>query len=271
MQVQLRERTFGELFSLIFSLALSLFPKLFVILAIFSLPSLAFNLVFGFGDGLGGPDPDSVDLTMAEISILGLLLMLGVLLMIVANALAQGACMLLVAGSFTGGSATIGECFGAAFRRLLSLVGFSLLFSLVVGIGFLLCLVPGLIFWPMFILGVPAIMVERLGATTGMARSRELTTGHRWPVLGMQLLITFMLSLINGVVIMIAVLIPSMLSGEPAAVSAVILWLVQVATMTVTVVFPVVYYFNLRVVKEDFDIVQLTAMVDEIGRRGRGE
>ncbi len=188
--------------------------------------------------------------------------------MIVANALAQGAGMLLVAGSFTGKSATIGECFGAAFRRLLPLVGFSLLFSLVVGIGFLLCLVPGLIFWPMFILGVPAIMVERLGATTAMARSRELTSGHRWPVLGMQLLITFMLSLINGVV-MIAVLLPSMLSGGSEAIPTVIVWLVQVASMTVTVVFPVVYYFNLRVVKEGFDVLQLTAMVDEIGRRGR--
>ncbi len=177
--------------------------------------------------------------------------------------------MLLVAGSFTGRSATIGECFGAAFRRLLPLVGFSLLFSLVVGIGLLACLVPGLIFWPMFILGVPAIMVERLGATTAMARSRELTKGHRWPVLGMQLLITFMLSLINGVVIMIAVLLPSMLSGGSETIPTVILWLVQVATMTVTVVFPVVYYFNLRVVKEGFDVLQLTAMVDEIGRRGR--
>jgi hypothetical protein len=262
--VQLRERTFGELFSLIFSLALSHFPMLFVILAVFSLPSLAFNLVYGFGDGLGGPDLESVDLTMAGISLLGLLLI------IVANALAQGAGMLLVAGSFTGRSATIGECFGAAFRRLLPLVGFSLLFSLVVGIGLLACLVPGLIFWPMFILGVPAIMVERMRATSAMARSRVLTKGHRWPVLGMQLLITFMLSLINGVV-MIAVLLPSMLSegSEVAAAYTVILWFVQVATMTVTVVFPVVYYFNLRVVKEGFDVLQLTAMVDEIGRRGR--
>ena len=48
-----------------------------------------------------------------------------------------------------------------------------------------------------------------------------------------------------------------------------IVWVLEVAVGTVTVVLPVVYYFNLRIVKEGFDVVQLTSLVDEIGRRGR--
>ena len=61
----------------------------------------------------------------------------------------------------------------------------SILVGLVVGIGFILLIIPGIIFLTMLSVTIPALIVEDHGGTAAMGRSWNLVKGHFWHVLGM--------------------------------------------------------------------------------------
>ncbi|WP_311269815.1 glycerophosphoryl diester phosphodiesterase membrane domain-containing protein [Sphingobium sp. WCS2017Hpa-17] len=72
--------------------------------------------------------------------------------------------------------------FGAAF-------GFSLLSGLAMVLGFLCLIVPGVMLFTRWALGLPALLRENLSVSEAMGRSSALTDGNRWRILGMALLI----------------------------------------------------------------------------------
>jgi integral membrane sensor domain MASE1 len=72
----------------------------------------------------------------------------------------------------------------------------------------------------MWIVAVPAAVVERPGVFAALGRSSELTKGHRWQILGLllvYLLIVFGFSLLLGFAVLIVSFIPLL----PVLVSAV--------------------------------------------------
>jgi hypothetical protein len=58
-----------------------------------------------------------------------------------------------------------------------------LVFSAGTAIGFVLLLVPGVLFFTWFVLTAPVIKIERRGVRAAFARSRALVRGHFWLVL----------------------------------------------------------------------------------------
>jgi uncharacterized membrane protein len=86
---------------------------------------------------------------------------------------------------------------------LLPLIGLSILWAIGVGIGFMLLIVPGVIFLMKWAVAVPALVVERGGIFAAFTRSAELTKGARWKIFGLSLLllvIYWLLSALVGVV-----------------------------------------------------------------------
>ena len=83
-------------------------------------------------------------------------------------------------------------------------------------------------------------------------------------------ILVFVTVSVISVIISGLIMAPYAMTEGSSAVPSVVTWLLGVCISTIGVVFPVVYYFNLRVVKEGFDVQQLTTLVDEIGRR-RGD
>ena len=65
----------------------------------------------------------------------------------------------------------------------LRLIAVSILFSLGVGIGLTLFIVPGLVFFAWFVMAAPLVKIEGLGVRAAFRRSRQLERGHFWPVL----------------------------------------------------------------------------------------
>jgi hypothetical protein len=61
--------------------------------------------------------------------------------------------------------------------------------GIVVAIGLLLLVIPGLIWLAMFFVAFPACVVERLGPIESMTRSAELTKGVRWRVFAVVLVV----------------------------------------------------------------------------------
>ena len=69
------------------------------------------------------------------------------------------------------------------------LVGLALLFYLVVGVGLVLCIVPGVVIYTLWSLAIPALMTERLGVGQALSRSYRLVIGDAWRVFAILLLV----------------------------------------------------------------------------------
>ncbi len=73
----------------------------------------------------------------------------------------------------------VGKSLVAALKLLLPMIGLAILSTIIVGLGFLLLIVPGIIAYIMLIVTVPVLVEERAGVIGSMKRSAELTKGSR--------------------------------------------------------------------------------------------
>ena len=146
------------------------------------------------------------------------------------------------------------EALKVGLRRFLPVLGLAFLAALLIVLGFAL-LIPGLILYTMWFVAVAACVVERTGPWTSMRRSRELTKGHRWKILGIALLL-FLLSLINRVLRLVLV----STGGETLALIGTMIW-VAISYAFSSVVIAVSYY-ELRAAKEGIDIEQIASVFD---------
>ena len=133
MQVDLRPRSFGELVGLTFSLSGAHFAKLFPLSLLLSAPSLALTFF---------------QRQMDPVEDLGAIMAMTLGAMLVGIAiwpLAAAASIKIVASSYTGTRCSLGEGLAVGLRRLMPLLGCVMTVGLLVGLGTLLFIVPGLI------------------------------------------------------------------------------------------------------------------------------
>lgn len=102
-------------------------------------------------------------------------------------------------------SVDLSETLGFTVGRLPSLLGAGIITGILIVVGLICLVVPGIILAIMFSLVVPAIVIERAGALESLSRSRKLVRG-RW-------LKTFGLLLIVYIIIIVAGLIFSAISS----------------------------------------------------------
>ncbi len=106
----------------------------------------------------------------------GLILLLAHVLLI---PIASAAVVYGVFQGLRGRPATIGQCISVAAARWTAIISLAILTVLVVGIGFLLCVIPGFFLtYGLFIAG-PVLIVEKLDPVAAMKRSWELTDGYK--------------------------------------------------------------------------------------------
>lgn len=94
-----------------------------------------------------------------------------------------------------GRPSSFGEAAGEAGRVLPANIAMVILMGLGVMLGSLLLVIPGVMLFLRWSVAVPALVVERAGILGSLGRSRDLTRGHRWAVLGF-LLVTGLLNLV---------------------------------------------------------------------------
>ena len=118
-------------------------------------------------------------------------LLVGILASLVAAAISIVIGAILQAATLRAGAlATIGdpvdvaESYRWGLRRFGSVLLVSILVGIVVAFGFILLVVPGVIFLTFLAVSVPAVVVEGARGTGAMRRSWRLVRGHFWHVLG---------------------------------------------------------------------------------------
>jgi hypothetical protein len=135
---------------------------------------------------------------------------------------------------------------GRAFRLILPMIGLAICSAFLMGVGFLLLVVPGIIVYIALIVSVPAL-IEEGGVFHSMRRSRELTRGSRGRIF--LLLILFLIAYLLAWGVTAAIGAALGVSDDALVQSA-----LQALSVTVITVLgsamSAALYFELRTVKE---------------------
>jgi len=121
---------------------------------------------------------------------------------VVLTMLTQGALVRVTAAHLQGREASFGEAAMTGLRNALPLFALAILLGLGLMLGFLLLIVPAVILYLMWAVAAPALVEEKIGVIDAFGRSRYLTSGARWKVLGLGLimiLVYWLFSIISGI------------------------------------------------------------------------
>ncbi len=176
----------------------------------------------------------------------------GGIIFLLTNTLSQAAITYGTVMDLRGQKASFGDCLGRGLAMLPRVIAAAFLASIGMGIGFLLLFIPGLILLLMWWVFVPAIVVEGVGVFESFGRSRGLTSGHRWGIFGLLVLV----GILQWVVLLVAGFIGAALGSIGAEILNLIVALVFTAFASVLAA--VGYYF-LRAEKEGI-------VIDDIAR-----
>jgi hypothetical protein len=168
----------------------------------------------------------------------------------------------LLAGAMTtgGAAATLGRevdvnaSYRYAFSRLAGLIGLALLVGLVVGVGFILFIIPGIIFLVFLSVSVAAFIIERLGAVDSMKRSWRLVRDHWWHTFGVIVVAGLLAGVVNGIL--------TAIGGNSFLGYWIFASIAQIITAPFVALVTVLLYVDLRARHEGLSSAQLGTELD---------
>ncbi len=207
-------------------------------------------------EGMGWEEPSP-----AAIILGGVIMIIGGISALLGNMLCQGALTKSVSEFYLGHEITVGQAYKFVLPKLLTLIGAGFLVGLIVWLGIIMCVVPGVIFGLWFALTTPSIIVENLRAIKGMSRSKALASGN----LGKIFSVGFLVILITW-----AITIP--FSGAGLIISRILFagnvllvdfinqffnLIGQILAIPIGAAAFILLYYDLRIRKEGFDLQML--------------
>ena len=164
----------------------------------------------------------------------------------------QGAMAYAVYQVLRGQGASLGESLRKGLNRVIPLIIASILVWILIRIGYILLIIPGLILTCILSVTIPACVVERLGPVDSMNRSAELTKGYRLRI--------FALIVIGVLAWILFLIMPFFVSsGRP---SPIVLALLGVPVQAFQAVMAAIIYYDLRTVKEGVSLESLANVFD---------
>jgi len=141
---------------------------------------------------------------------------LGVIVMTVVAIVLYAALIARIDAAARGAPISLGEALALGLQRMPAMFLSWLVFGIVVAIGLVLLVIPGLIFMIWLVFAPFAVVIERRGPLASLSYSREIVRGHWWR--------TAVLLTIIGIVLMVvylifAVAISIPIISDPAAAS----------------------------------------------------
>ena len=236
-----RELSFTEVFSKTFQLYGRDFAKYFVLFAVV-------EVIIGVVTALArsyfvlptiSPNPtwqEVINWLPGFLATLGLLVGTIFVATVVFFPIAQGGAIKLASGQIERGQADLGESVRFAASKLLWIWALTIVVGVIVTLGFIALIVPGIILAIMFILSFPVLLIENKGVTDSMGRSRQLV-GNRW-------FKTFTLFLVLGIGLAIASAIVSAVSAPFGVASPVVNGLLSAFYEPVFPILLTVYYYS---------------------------
>jgi hypothetical protein len=193
--------------------------------------------------------------------------LLSVLVGLLVTPFVAGAISRVVAASYLGREIRPSDALRVALRRFPALLIAFVLVHLIEGVGFVLCVLPGIAASAMFTVVAPAIAVEEIGPVRAMQRSWQLVKPRFWPVLGISLLAGFIARFLGQILATAPSLVGVLFGGTYAwvliAIAGVLASLITTPIITITAT---LLYFDARIRNEGFDLQVMASHLD----RGAG-
>jgi hypothetical protein len=124
-------------------------------------------------------------------------------LIVVIHVLVYGALLSALDSFINRGQASLRAAFGAGVSALPRMLAVGVLFALMVSIGFVLLIVPGIYLSVVYLLVVVAVVVDGAGIAESFGVSRRLIKGYWWRsavIVTVGVVIVFVFSLIGGMI-----------------------------------------------------------------------
>jgi len=150
--------------------------------------------------------------------------------------IAQRSAIKLASKRIEKGQAELGLSIRFAARKLIWIWILTIVVGILVFLGFIALIVPGIILAIMFALAFPVLLIENKGIGGSMGRSRQLV-GHRW-------LKTFATYLVLGIIVAIAAVIVSVISAPFGIASPVVSGILSALYQPLFPILLCVYYYS---------------------------
>jgi hypothetical protein len=201
-----RELTFGEIFSKTFDLFRRDFGKYFVLFAVVEVVINVLNALLSHVFVIHTlPSSPTAQQVVSYFGAFAPLALLTFVLTIVFFPIAQGSAIKMASEQVETGKTDLGAMVRFTASKLLSIWALSIIVGIIVVLGFIALIIPGIILAIMFALSFPVLLIEGKGVLDSMSRSRALVS-NRW-------LKTFAVFLVLAIIVGIASAIASLISG----------------------------------------------------------
>lgn len=254
----IRPLSVGEILDGAFTLYRRHFGEFFLAALLPQLPLVVLWLVWGpMVGGVVGDGESTSGLAVAGAIVFFPLI---VVASVLAYLLPAGAVTRLAADAYLGNPVSRAAALRSSWGKVLPLLAVAILMGMAVGLGFVLCIIPGVLAWIALFAGVPAVMLEGRDPVDALGRSVQLAKGA-W---GEIFVVQFLLWLITvipmlGVAFFIDLGVALVSSSETAAVSMMgvsnaMQALTTALTIPLTLTGTTLLYYDRRVRAEAFGL-----------------
>ena len=243
-----RPRTLGEILSEAFRIYRENAAKLMVIVAVVVVPLSFIGALLGHFVG----EP-----TLHRVKILGqpatieysrsfgvtiLALLIAAAIGVIIWAILQAAILRGAAQATIGDPVDVEASYRWGLSRFGSVLLVALLVGIVVGVGFILLIIPGIIFLVFLSVSEPALIVENRRGTEALKRSWNLVRGHFWHALVVILIAAILTGIVQGIL--------TAIGGHNWFVRWIFSAIAQILTSPFSALVTVLLYLDLRARKE---------------------
>lgn len=268
---KLRPMAVGEILDASFRLYRENFLKFVAILAVAYVPITVLTMLFSAfmissvpavtvpQEGMTQEQLAAVMKSQLQAALPGIIVMVATLVLVslIAQPLATGAITRAVGARYLNEEISVGKAYRAIGAVFFKYLGTILLAGLVIGLGMMFCLIPGLLFAVWFAFVSQIVLLEGLGGTQAMGRSRDLARGYGLRIFG-YLVLTVVLNIgIGWIFGIIGGALSPLVTSNPlggALFNQALQQVLQLFVMPYFIVVMILLYYDLRVRKEAFDL-----------------
>jgi hypothetical protein len=163
---------------------------------------------------------------------------IGALIAVLISAVLQAAILRAAAQATIGDPVDVEASYRYGLKRLWSVILVSILVGLVVAAGFILLVIPGIIFLVFLSVSIPVLIVEGRRGTEAMGRSWNLVKGNFWHAFGVIVVAALIVGIITGII--------GAIGGHNWAVRWIFTSIAQILTVPFASLVSVLLYLDLR-------------------------
>jgi hypothetical protein len=176
----------------------------------------------------------------------------------VAFPLASGAATFAISERYLGNEVSIGDALLRGLSHFWTLSLAQITATIRVMFGFILLIIPGILWMLSYSLVVPAILVEGHKAMPGLKRSRELVKGYRGKVFLVMVVINLLQAVLAGGVGVISSFLLTADAAGTAVLSSALGNLLSILLTPLGIIAAILLYYDMRIRKEGFDLEMLS-------------